>query len=197
MLNRMQRRDLLRLLGGAACAPLLAGLAPDRLNAAGRAAHARARGRALQVLNPHQSETVATLADLIIPDTDTPGARVAKVHEFADVLLAEWYDERDRDRFLSGLADVDTRCRDAFGADFLGCTAAQRAAILAGLDAEVQALRAADAKPGEHFFSRMKWLTVFGYYTSEVGMTAELGWRAIPGTYDGCVERAQPAPGGF
>jgi len=193
----MDRRDVLRVLGGAAVAPLLAGLSPTELRAAGRAAHARARSRPLQVLDPHQSETVATLAELIIPETDTPGARAAKVHEFADVLLAEWYDAPDRDRFLAGLADVDTRSRDAFGTDFLGATDAQRTAIVAGLDAELTALRAADAKPGEHFFSRMKWLAVFGYYTSEVGMTAELHWQMIPGTYDGCVERPQPAPGGF
>ena len=193
----MNRRDALVLLGGTAAAPLLAGLAPGQLRAAGRSAHARARDRALQVLDPHQSETVATIAEIIIPETDTPGAGAAKVHEFVDVLLAEWYDEQDRARFLDGLADVNARCRDTFGADFLGCTAAQRTAIVAGLDAEVAALRAANAKPGEHFFSRMKWLTLYGYFTSEVGMTQELRWQVIPGAYDGCAERPQPAPGGF
>ena len=192
----MNRRHLLGLLGGAAAAPLLAGLTPERLHAAGRAIHTRRR-RSLQVFDQHQSETVATIAEIIIPETDTPGARAAKVNEFVDVLLAEWFDEPDKTRFLAGLADVDTRCRDAFGTDFLGATPAQRTAIVAGLDAEVQALRTADAKPDEHFFGRMKWLTLFGYYTSEVGMTQELHWQVIPGTYDGCLERRQPAPGGM
>ncbi|MBI1966856.1 MAG: gluconate 2-dehydrogenase subunit 3 family protein [Gemmatimonadetes bacterium] len=193
----MNRRDVLRVLGGAATVPLFAGLSPGELRARGITTHARARGRALQVLDPHQSETVATIAELILPETDTPGARAAKVHEFVDVLLAEWYDDKDRGRFLAGLADVDTRCRGAFGVDFLGASEAQRTAILAGLDAEVAALRAAHAKPDDHFFSRMKWLTLYGYYTSEVGMMEELRWQVIPGTYDGCVERQQPAPGGF
>jgi glucoside 3-dehydrogenase (cytochrome c) hitch-hiker subunit len=192
----MDRRDLLQLLGGAAAAPLVAGLIPERLHATGRAIHARSP-RPLQVLDPHQSETVATIAEIIIPETDTPGARAAKVNEFVDVLLAEWYDEKDKDRFLAGLADVDTRCKDAFGTDFLGASEAQRTAIVAGLDAEVTALREANAKPGEHFFGRMKWLTLYGYYTSDVGMTQELHWQVIPGTYDGCAPRRQPAPGGF
>lgn len=193
----MNRRDALWFLGGAAAAPLLPALTPAELRAAGRAAHARTPGRPLQVLDPHQSAMVAEIAEIIIPETDTPGARAAQVNEFTDVLLAEWYTPEERDRFLAGLADVDTRAKDAFGTDFLGATAAQRTAIVAGLDAEVAALRAADAKPGEHFFNRMKWLAVFGYYTSEVGMTEELHWQAIPGTYDGCAPRQQPAPGGF
>ena len=192
----MNRRDLVTLLSGAAAAPLLGGLSPAELRAAGRAMHTRA-ARPLQVLDPHQRETVATIADLIIPTTDTPGASAAKIDEFVDVLLAEWYDDDDRARFLAGLAGVDARARAAFGADFLGCGEAQRTAILAGLDAEVAALRAADAKPGEHFFGRMKWLTVYGYYTSEAGMTEELKWQVIPGAYDGCLERPQAAPGGY
>jgi glucoside 3-dehydrogenase (cytochrome c) hitch-hiker subunit len=184
----MDRRDALQLIGGSAIAPLLAGLTPDRLHAAGRAIHARSP-RPLQVLDPHQRETVATIAEMIIPETDTPGARTANVDAFADVLLAEWYDPPDRDRFLAGLTAIDERSRGLFGADFLGCTEPQRTAILAGLDAEVEALRAAKAKPNEHFFSRLKWLAVFGYFTSEVGMTQELHWRVIPGVYEPCVER--------
>ena len=184
----MNRRDLVTLLSGAAAAPLLDGLSPAKLRAAGARAHART-GRPLQVLDPHQRETVATIAEMIIPETDTPGARAANVDAFADVLLAEWYDAPDRDRFLAGLAAIDERSRALFGADFLGCTEPQRTAMLAGLDAEVEALRAAQAKPNEHFFSRLKWLAVFGYFTSEVGMTQELHWRVIPGVYEPCVER--------
>src|SRR3989441_1435401 len=195
----MNRREMVRLLSGALAAPLAAGLPAERLAALGRSVHARARGRALQVLDPHQSETVATIAEMIIPATDTPGARAARVHEFIDLILAEWDGDDDRARFLSGLADVDTRCRDAFGADFLGAAAAQRTAVLAGLDAEVTALRAASASPEKHFFQRMKSLTLFGYYTSEVGATQELRYETIPGSFDGCADAKtrRAAPGDF
>src|SRR5437016_5729557 len=115
----MNRRELLRVLGASA-------LLPAPLGAAGRRLHARARSRGLQVLDPHQSETVATIAELIIPATDTPGARAAQVHRFIDLLLAEWAPDEDRASFLKGLADVDARARTAFGVDFLAATAAQR-----------------------------------------------------------------------
>jgi hypothetical protein len=58
--------------------------------------HIQVRGRPLQALDPHQAETVATIAELILPATDTPGAREAQVPEFIDVILAEWYDDADR-----------------------------------------------------------------------------------------------------
>src|SRR2546427_10954613 len=86
----MNRRELLRVLGASALLPALPDRSAERLDAAGRRVHARARSRGLQVLDPHQSETVATIAELIIPTTDTPGARAAQVHRFIDLLLAEW-----------------------------------------------------------------------------------------------------------
>src|SRR2546422_11588875 len=132
----MNRREMVRLLSGALAAPLTAGLPAGRLAALGRSVHARARGRALQVLDPHQAETVATIAEMIIPETDTPGARAAHVPEFIDLMLAEWFADDDRARFLAGLADVDERSRDLFGADFLTTSEPQRAAILSGLDAD-------------------------------------------------------------
>src|SRR6266513_1767618 len=108
----MHRRELLRSL------------------AVGRRAHPRAQARGLQVLDPHQGETVATIADMIIPATDTPGARAAEVHRFIDLLLAEWTPDDDRKQFLEGLADVDARARAASAPDFLTATEAQRVAIL-------------------------------------------------------------------
>src|SRR2546427_12548174 len=137
----MNRRELLRVLGASALLPALPDRSAERLGAAGRRVHARARSRGLQVLDPHQSETVATIAELIIPTTDTPGARAAEVHRFIDLLLAEWGTDDERAQFLKGLADVDARTRTAFGGDFLSPTDAQRGTILTQLDAEAQAQR--------------------------------------------------------
>src|SRR5256714_15606956 len=126
----MDRQELRRVLGASACLQAPPGRSVEGLGIAGRRVHAAARGRALQVLDPHQSETVATIAELIIPATDTPGARAAQVHRFIDLLLAEWAPDDDRKQFLEGLADVDARARAASAADFLGATEAQRSTIL-------------------------------------------------------------------
>src|SRR5213595_4310709 len=195
----MNRRELLSVLGASAFLPALPGRSARRLGVAGRRVHAAARGRGLQVLDPHQSETVATIAELIIPATDTPGARAAQVHRFIDLLLAEWAPDDDRKQFLEGLADVDARARAASAVDFLGATEAQRNTILTGLDAEAQERRKAKGDAPPAFFERMKFLTVYGYSTSEVGATGELNYEVIPGSYGGCTElgRWRASPGDF
>ena len=195
----MNRRELLRVLGASALLPALPGRSAERLGAAGRRIHAQARSRGLQVLDPHQSETVATIAGLIIPTTDTPGARAAQVHRFIDLLLAEWAPDDDRKQFLDGLADVDARARTAYGTDFISATAAQREAILTALDADLRTRQEAKQDTWKLFFQRMKFLTVYGYCTSEVGATAELHYEVIPGSYDGCTDlrRMSAGPGDF
>jgi len=69
----------------------------------------------LRTLNPQQNGMVTTISEIIIPQTDTPGAKAARVNEFIDLILTEWYDDEEKSIFLTGLAEVDTRTRDLFG----------------------------------------------------------------------------------
>jgi gluconate 2-dehydrogenase gamma chain len=89
-----------------------------------------------RTLSPTQSDLVATLAEHIIPATDTPGARAAGVHRFVDAILTDYYAADERQRFLSGLADVDARAQKAHGSPFLKTTPKQQVALLAAMDEE-------------------------------------------------------------
>jgi len=180
----MNRREVLLLLAGTAALP-------DQLLAVGRAVHKRVRAGTLRALDPHQNETVATIAELIIPKTDTPGAREAGVPAFIDVMFAEWGDDDQRKVFTAGLANVDERSRALFGKDFIACNEAQQTQILTGLDAELARLRDTKADTSKNFFQAMKWLTLTGYYTSEVGATTEQHFRVVPGRYEPCYPLEQ------
>lgn len=193
----MDRRDLIRTLGLGAASTALAGLNPERLLALGSEAHARATGNTWRLFSPHQGELAGTVADLIIPKTDTPGARTAGVAEFMDFMVENTFETEERERFLIGLDEMDGRSLRLTGVPFLEANTGQQVAVLSGMAAEAEALRGAGEEDPEHFFHVIKGLTLFGYYTSEIGMTRELGWRMIPGSYDGCVDLAQPRPGGF
>ena len=175
----MNRREALLLLAGT-------GAIPDRLLAVGRTVQQRVRAGTLRALNPHQNETVATIAELIIPKTDTPGARDAGVPAFIDVMLADWGDDDQRRTFTAGLANVDERSRARFSKDFITCSPDQQTQILTDLDAELARLRDTKADRSKNFFQAMKWLTLTGYYTSEVGETTELHYRVVPGRYEPC-----------
>ena len=180
----MDRREVLLMLAGTAAFP-------DQLLAIGRAVHKRVHAGTLRALDPHQNETVATIAELIIPKTDTPGAREAGVPAFIDVMLADWAEEEQRQVFTAGLANVDERSRAAFGKDFIGCTPPQQTEILQDLDYELARLRDTKSDTSKNFFQMMKWLTLAGYYTSEVGATTEQHFRVVPGRYEPCYPLEQ------
>jgi Gluconate 2-dehydrogenase subunit 3 len=157
----MDRRDTLRTLAAAAMLPALKYFTPRELLALA--------DRAPRVLSERQQATVNAAAQCIIPATHTPGAGDVHVEQFVDLMLADWYTPTDRTRLLMGLAALD---------GFLDATPDRQTAILVALDTE------AAGKP-EHWFSMLKYLTIWGYYTSEVAQTSELGLWPLPWRYDG------------
>src|SRR6266850_2666426 len=125
----MQRREALKLLLAGGVLPAL----PTDLFAFFQGAHP-ASGYALRTLNPHQNETVVAMIDLIIPETDTPGAKGARVNEFIDVILTEWANETERKNFIDGLAGVDKKSNELFARDFADAPAPQQLTLLRALD---------------------------------------------------------------
>jgi hypothetical protein len=185
----MHRRQALRLLASAATLPLLSREAFSLF----QAVHEQMPEQAvLKTFNPQQNAIVTTIAELIIPQTDTPGAKAARVNEFIDLILTEWYDEDEKSTFMTGLADVDSRTHELYGKDFVDCAEKQQVEILQALDDEVAA-REQDARrrrshpPEKNFFFMMKQLTLVGYYTSQVGFEQELHGEIIPARHAACV----------
>jgi gluconate 2-dehydrogenase gamma chain len=134
----IDRREALRrtalLLGGVVSAPTLAAMF-----AGCEAPRTGEAGWSPRALSTDQAEQVATIAEHIIPATDTPGARATGVHRFIDRMLAEYYSADERAAFLGGLDDVDARARAAGGKSFTALDPAKQRAILATLDAEAYA----------------------------------------------------------
>ena len=137
-----------------------------------------------RILNTHQHDTVAALVELIIPQTDTPGAKAVLVDRFVDSLLAE-AQRPDRDRFVGGLAWLDRRSKVLFTKDFVTASPAQQAELLTKLSAD----GSTEGRPGVEFFMAIKAMTITGYYTSEVGLRDELqdDGRMFLAAYDGCT----------
>ena len=132
-------------------------------------------------LTAGQSELVATIAEHIIPATDTPGARAAGVHRFIDVILSDYYKDGERKRFLDGLAALEARAERELGAPFLKATPKQRLGLLTAMDAESY-----PQSDRGWFFRRVKELTLLGYYTSEQGAMSELKVNPM-GVYRGDI----------
>ncbi|HKT88377.1 MAG TPA: gluconate 2-dehydrogenase subunit 3 family protein [Candidatus Sulfotelmatobacter sp.] len=184
----MRRREVLQILATGTALQL----APSKLLMFLREARALIDTSSLRTLNAHQDATVKALAEMIIPRTDTPGATDVGASAFIDLMLTEWYDDEDRNRFLKGLADVDSQARALIGKDFVDCAAAQQADMLrvlgekmieeAGEQARVEHEFPSDAS----FYPMLRRLTLTAYYTSEAGATDELHFEMIPGRFIGC-----------
>src|SRR4030088_1131234 len=133
----MQRREALRLLMAGGALPAL----PSDLFAFFQGAHP-ALAYTLRTLNPHQNDTVVAMIDQIIPATDTPGAKGARVNEFIDVILTDWAVDEERRNFLAGLAGVDKQSNELFGKDFVDASASQQLVLLRAMDESVATARA-------------------------------------------------------
>lgn len=179
------RREALRrtamLLGGVLSAPAIAGVLAG--------CDSRSADGTWRALTSDQAELVATIAEHIIPETDTPGARGAGVHVFIDRMLAGHYGDDDRKRVLDGLEELDERAQRDGGRPFIKGSADEQRAMLTRVDREAFA---PTAGPREvPWFRTIKELTVLGYYTSEIGATQELKYVAVPDRFEGCVPLTQ------
>jgi hypothetical protein len=190
----MQRREVLKLLAA------IPAFSPNLMEFL-REAQAQVRsGYKLRTLSAPQNAMVTTMADLIIPATDTPGAKAACVNEFIDVILTEWATDDERQHFLSGLTDVDKRSDALFGKTFVDASTEQQTTLMRAMDDAAVAARAehyahhGNRVPDErdkqltgNFWEVFKGITLYGYYTSEIAFTQELKLQIIPGAYHGCV----------
>jgi len=146
-----------------------------------------------KIVTPEQNKLITTITELIIPETDTPGAKAAGVNQFIDLMLADWYTPAERNHFMKGLVDVDGRALVNHSSTFIECTIEKQTNILEELEKESLALldnnetqvdQYNELKP---FFGQIKELTLTGYYTSEIGASKELKYSTASNNYYGCV----------
>jgi hypothetical protein len=193
----MQRRDVLKLLAMGAAS---SGFSPAMLTFAREVQTQVGGGYKLRTLNPQQNAMVVTMTDLIIPATDTPGAKGALVNEFIDVILTDWAHDEERKAFLDGLAGIDKQSTELFGRGFNDASVEQQTTLLRAIDDKALSMHgAARARHGNtipenrdkqlqgNFWDVFKGITIHGYYTSEIGFTQEEQLQIIPGAYHGCV----------
>ena len=146
-------------------------------------AHARVTASRKQI-GAFTAQDIALLdevADTILPETKTPGAKAAHAGAFMAVMVTDTYDEGQQALFRDGMGKLND-------AAFVTKSPAQRLAFLEQLDREQKAYmdsRAQGAPP--HYFRLMKELTLFGYFTSEIGCTQAMRYRETPGRFDPCA----------
>jgi hypothetical protein len=129
------------------------------------------------------------VADTILPTTSSPGAKAANVGQFMTVMVNDCYDEKDQKTFHEGIGKLNEASKKANGKPYLESTPEQRTALLTSLDKEAKDYQKNKKKDDSaHYFTMMKQLTLFGYFTSKEGATKALRYIAVPGKYEGCID---------
>jgi hypothetical protein len=177
----MQRREVIRFLGSALALPFLPRSA-DAAIALGESLHRRIADVPFRTLNREQQALVTMIAEMIIPETDTPGATSVKVPEFIDLILTEWASDDERATFLAGLADIDARAAALGTPRFVDMQPAGRLDLFTTLD-----VKRTDKAGAGHAVVRLKALTVYGYFTSRKVQQDVLKTRMFFNGYDGNV----------
>lgn len=127
------------------------------------------------------------VGETILPITaGSPGAKAAKIGEFMKTIVTDCYNEDDQKSFTDGIGKLNDASQKKYDKDFIALEAAQKHDLLVALDKEAKEYQGKrkDKEPN-HYFSLMKQLTMWGYFTSEVGATKALRYEPVPGKYIG------------
>lgn len=130
--------------------------------------------------NEDQAYVVSQIAEIYIPQTDTPGAKQIGVPAFIEQLVSQVYDEETKTRFMTGLDEFIKNVKESSGDEFAELEPEQQIE-------QVRKAHDADFKKSPRpFIMTVKELTLLGFFTSEQGATEVLQYEAVPGAYHGC-----------
>jgi len=177
----MQRRDLLRALGGATAAALLP------LDAVAAWSRVAAGVRVTEGLSDQQLALVGAIGDTLLPRTDTPSASDVGVPAFVNVIVGENYTDDQRTTFLAGLDAFDANAKADAGSSFAELSPTTRGSFIETLE-----MAPRNAEPARSYW-RLKGLIIHGYFTSERVMKDVLHTEIMPGHFDGAAPMNTPA----
>lgn len=177
----MKRRSLLKNLaltvGGLVSLPAwAAGWSPESLGA-------------VSILAPDDETLLGEIVETFIPETNTPGAKSLKIHQFAMRMIRDCYDQTAQATLQQGLALAEATAQQTFTKPFAGGDASQRMAVLTSLSSSTD-------PAGKAFVDMIKRLTIQGYMNSEYYLVNVEKFNMAPGFYHGCVPVAKLAVSG-
>ncbi len=125
------------------------------------------------------------VGEVILPKTQlSPGAKDAKIGLFMKSIVTDCYNRKEQEIFKNGIAYLDQTSQYLYSNNFLDLEQQQKFDLLVKFDKET---KDGSKENGKHFFTMMKQLTIWGYFTSEPGATKALKYNQIPGEFIGCI----------
>src|ERR1041384_2313590 len=182
--EQLNRREAIKTIGTGvgviASLPVLGGtlraqeLAAHDHSRNGSQATAPAKAQPLKFFTDEENKTVLEMSERIIPaDDNSPGAKAARVNEYIDLIVSE------------SPAAINKMSTGKFGKAFAQTTIDQQVEILKEISRNEKSPQTVE----ERFFRTIKYATIDGYYTSEIGIHKELHYKgnAYLKEFTGCT----------
>ena len=159
MNSPLDRRDLLKLLTASAFAmPLQLTAATDKP----------------LYFDEHEFTLLDSLTEHIIPrDAHSPGAHDAGVASFIDRTVAQAFLPEEKESWKKGLAEMNRLSTESYSQPFLKAGKSEQIALLEKLAKAENTPKTA----GELFFNQLKGATIFGYYTTDIGIHKDIEYK--------------------
>lgn len=132
-------------------------------------------------LSPQNRELIDAASQVIIPTTDTPGAKEANIlQDFVDH-VAYNFSPQDKADFINGLETIDVISDNLYSKSFVLLNKIEQEAVLNNV---------ANQGGEKNIFETLKGMTVYLFFSSEIGATKVLNYLPVPGEYQPCVDLA-------
>ena len=125
---------------------------------------------------------LAELCEIIIPKTNTPGAKDISAHLFVLTMVDDCATKDQQQAFMKGMEDFNSLCKSTAGKALVDCDASEKKKITEAL----LAIKEEDT-PLKHFLGMVKGRTIQAYTSSEFFLTKVQVYELVPGRYHGCV----------
>lgn len=160
-------------------------------------------GKSEAGFTPAKIALLNEVGETILPKTSSPGAKEAQVGEFMEIYVKDCYTQAEQDQFMNGLDELESAFKKKYDKSFVEATPEQRKEFVGMLETESKEYnlkRDERDKPQKdqaekekrefvrspsHYYSMIKQLTLFSFFTSKPGMTQALRHEPLPQRYDG------------
>ena len=139
-----------------------------------------------------EAKTIASLIDMILPRTDTPGGLDVKSDIFIDRVIAKTYDKLGQENIRAEIAAFNENCKSKYGDVFYDLNEADKTTILNEAEKNSgkfgSGVWGTGVGPQETigFYRSMKSMAIWAYFTAEEIGENVLSYDPIPGKYEPC-----------
>ena len=133
-----------------------------------------------------EATTIAEIAETILPETDTLGAKSLQLEEFIDLMLKEYFGGFEQLQFKKNKVAFEEECQFFIGKNFITATPEERQKFLVIHEKKGIANQQKTGEKG--WFNKVKELVLIGYFTSEYAITELMNFNPIPTKFEGCVD---------